>query len=790
MLKNHIRIAFRNLLRHRGFSVLNILGLTIGMTAFFLIFLYISFEGSYDSFNTKADRIYRVVSDVKTSGETLHYNAPPLPVSGHLTAAFPEIQTVTRASLGDDWMVIRDDKVFRVDDVATADSNFFRIFDYKLLRGDPNTVLKYPNSVVLCESEAKRFFGGTNPVGQSLTLSRAKFRGMVTGVMQDLPVNSHLKAHMIVTADTLNPMYGQQWDNYGFSTYVLLKPGSSPARLQAKLPAFLQKIGGSALQKAQQQPTLLLEPLKDIYLYSTRDNSVKGNIANVRIFSIIGIFILLIAGINFVNLTTARSGERAKEVGIRKVVGASKPMLAGQFIGESIILSLIASILSLLLSSLLLPAFNHLAGKEISEGIFSQPRYPMILLGLSLLIGIVAGFYPAMVLSSFQPIAVLKGSFRAGTRGVFLRKGLVVVQFTIATGLIIATLFVYSQLDYMRSQNLGFNKEQELILDTRGDSASAAFKQDITSIPGILSTTMTTSVPGNGIYYGTSQLENVKGEMQKTNVNLCATDYGFIKQFGIALAAGRDFSRQYSTDSTHAAILNETAIRLMGYTSPEQAIGKRYQIFGGTGNIIGVVKDFHFRSLQEIIKPMLLLLTPNQCDLLCVKLDGRQLPTTFAAIEKKWKRTLSDRPFDYFFMDEHFDKQYRAEDRFGSLFLYFAILAISISCLGLMGLASYSTLQRTKEIGVRKVVGASVRQIVVLLSADFLQLVGWSFLVAGPPSWFVMHGWLNGFAYRIHSYWWIFLAAGGAALLVAILTISFQAIKAAIANPVTSLRTE
>ena len=524
--------------------------------------------------------------------------------------------------------------------------------------------------------------------------------------------------------------------------------------------------------------------------FSTRDDSAKGHITNVRIFSIIGAFILLIAGINFVNLTTARSSERAKEVGIRKVIGASKPMLAGQFIGESIILSLIACILSVLLSALLLPGFNFLAGKTICPGIFSQFGSILFLFGLSVLIGIIAGLYPALVLSSFQPVAVLKGRFTTGTRGIFLRKALVIVQFTIAIGLIIATLIVSRQLNYMRSQDLGFNKDQELILDTRGDSTTAAFKQEVSMIPGVYSTTKSSNVPGSGMFYGAGQLENVHGAMQTINVNAYLTDYDYIKQFGIGMAAGRDFSRQYPTDSIKAVIVNETAVRQLGYSNPTRAIGKRFLEFGVAGTIIGVVKDFHFRSLQEPIRPLMVFLNPNQCDLLCVKVDGQRLPSTFAAIERKWKQMLSDRPFDYFFMDEYFDRQYRSEDRFGTLFTYFAFLAISISCLGLMGLASYSTLQRTKEIGVRKIVGASVGQIVVLLSKDFLSLVGWSFVVAAPISWLFMSAWLSNFAYRIHSYWWIFLAAGTSALLIALLTISYQAIKAAVANPVMSLRAE
>jgi putative ABC transport system permease protein len=759
------------------------------MTAFFLIFLYVAFEFSYDSFETRGDRIYRLVTDVRTPNETLHQNVPPTPVIPRLMAEFPELQSVARVGLGDDWMVIRDGQAFRVDNVARADSNFFKVFDYRLLKGDPNTVLKYPNSVVLSVSEAKKFFGSANPIGQTLIMTRDKFSGTVTGLMEDMPENSHLKANMIFAQVSLDTNETQQWSDYSYSTYLLLKPSASAAALQAKLPAFMQKIGGAALSKAQEKPTLLLEPLRDIYLYSTRDGSAQGNISNVRIFSIIGAFILLIAGINFVNLTTARSGERAKEVGIRKVIGASRMGLAWQFIGESILLSLIACVVAAALTNLLLPAFNHLAGKEISTGVFSRPGLLLVLVGVSVLIGVGAGFYPALVLSSFKPVLVLKGRFSSGSRGLFLRKVLVIVQFTIAIGLIIATMIVYNQLHYMRSQDLGFSKDQELILDTRGDSARTAFKQEVARIPGVRSATMTAFVPGNGFYYGASELENAQGVMQHTNVNACMTDYGFLAQFGVHFAAGRDFSPAFGRDS-FSVILNETAVRLLGYKDPAAAIGRRWRQFGVGGTVVGVVRDFHFRSLQERIRPLAIYLNPRACDLLCVKVDGSRVASTLEAIRRRWKVMLPDRPFDHFFMDEHFDRQYRAEDRFGRLFFYFALLAISISCLGLMGLASYSTLQRTKEIGVRKVVGASVGQIVVLLSRDFVKLVGVSFLVAVPPSWYFMRVWLNGFAYRVEGYWWVFLVAGAAALLVAVVTISWQSVKAALMNPVNTLRSE
>ncbi|HWK07919.1 MAG TPA: ABC transporter permease [Puia sp.] len=794
MIKNYLRVAFRNLWRHRGFSLLNIIGLTVGMTAFFLIFLYVRFEGSYDSMHSKADRIYRIVSDVRTPTETLHYNTPPVPAAVYMATELPEVQSAVRISLGDNWMVIRGDQVFEQEDVAAADSTFFDIFDFPLLKGNPHTALKEPFSIVLTETTAKKFFGDADPMGRSLTLTRDKFHGTVTGIMKDIPENSHLKVSMIMSNTTfsqkLDTAMDRQWDNYAWSAYLLLRPRTNAAHLEAKFPAFLEKMDGADMHRRKMIPTLFLEPLRDIYLYSTRDGSKTGNISNVYIFSIIGAFILIIACINFINLTTARSAERAKEVGIRKVVGAGKGMLAAQFIGESVILCVIAYALAIVFAALLLPAFNHLAGKTISPGIFSQPGSLLMLLGIAVLIGIAAGAYPAFVLSSFQPVTVLKGKFVTGTRGIFLRKALVVVQFTIATGLIIATLVVNSQLGYMRSQDLGFSRNQEIVLDVRGDSSRYAFKQEVSAMPGVLSTALSSNVPGTGTFSGACQIQNIKGDMQTASVNVYLIDFDYLKQFQIRIVAGRAFSREFPTDTTQAMILNETAVRQLGYLSPEQAIGKRFAQFNNTGTIVGVVKDFHFRSLQEVIKPLSIRMRPQDCDLLSVNLDGHHLPATIDAIERKWKRMLPDKPFSYFFLDEFFDRQYRSEDRFGKLFLYFAGLAIFISCLGLMGLASYSTLQRTKEIGVRKVIGASAGGIVLLLSKDFLKLVGWAFLIAAPLSWFFINGWLRGFAYRIPVYWWIFAVAGLTAFLIALLTVSFQAIRAALANPIKSLRSE
>jgi putative ABC transport system permease protein len=793
MLKNYLRTAFRNLWRHRGFSLLNIIGLTIGMVAFFLIFLYVRFELSYESMFSKADRTYRVVADIKTPTETINASVPAWAVPMHMRAEFQEVETATRAMI-DDWMISKGDLHFHEMEAIDADSTFFSIFDYPFLKGNPKTALTNPNSIVLTESAAKKYFGNADPMGQQLLLGMDKKPAVVTGVIKDMPDNTRLKGTMVVSMTTFiqpgSNGLDNQWGNYGPYAFVLLKPGVNARALEAKLPAFLEKMNGSEMHQQKMIPTLYLERLRDVYLRSTRDGSKTGNITNVYIFSIIGAFILLIAGINFVNLTTARSTERAREVGIRKVAGAGRGQLARQFIGESVILCLLSYLLAVGCTLLLLSPFNNLAGKTINPGVFPPAGDLLILLGVAIFIGIAAGVYPALVLSGFQPVAVLKGRFATGGKGSILRKSLVVIQFTIATGLIIGTLVVYNQLSYMRSQDLGFDKNQKLIVDTQGDSTKLVLKEEVGRLPGVVSTAMAGSVPGGGDNGAYSQIENVKGDMQIANLDLYFVDFDYIPQLKIKVVAGRPFSRQFMTDTTHAMMLNEAAVKLFGYATPEQAIGKKFQQWGREGTIVGVVKDFHFRSLQEVIKPLSIRIEPRGCGLLSINVDAGHIPATVAAVEREWKKLVPDKPFTYYFLDEFFDKQYRSEDRFGTLFLYFAGLAIFISCLGLMGLASYSTVQRTKEIGVRKVVGASVGQIVFLLSREFLALVLLAFVVSAPIAWWLIHGWLKGFAYRVPVYWWIFAIAGLLAALIAIATVSFQAVKAALVNPVNSLRSE
>ena len=793
MIKNYFKIALRNLWRHRGFSFINIAGLSIGITAGFFIFMYVAFELSYDKFHSKADRIYRLVTDIKTPSETINTDVTSWAFAPKIKADLPEVESFVRTS-GGSFLVRRGNIKFQEERSMFADSTFFKVFDFKLLQGDPKTALTAPASIVFTESTAKKYFGNANPMGQTVLITGDAIPAKVTGIMKDFPENSQIKADMVISMTSLTQNFNKgidnQWGNFGATTYLLLKPGTTQKALEAKLPAFLQTRNGEGMKKSQMFYTLFLEPLKTVYLYSKRGGQETGSISNVYIFGIVAIFILLIACINFINLTTARSVERAKEVGIRKVVGAERGQLASQFIGESVVLCIIAFILTLIFSALLLPMFNQLAGKTISAGIFSNWYYLTILFVTSVGIGLLAGIYPALVLSSFKPVMVLKGRFSGSNKGNVLRKTLVVAQFSISIALIIGTIVVYTQMDFMRNRDLGFSKDQMLVLNTNDDPAKDALKQAISLLPGVKSTASASSIPGGGNSGAYSEIENKKGDLQIANLDLYFVDYDYVNQFKIKMVAGRSFSRDFSTDTAQAMLINEAAVKLFGYSSPQQAIGRRFKQWGREGKIVGVMKDFHFRSLQEVIKPLTMRIELRNLDLITVKVSPKNLSSTLAQIESKWKELIPNRPYNYYFLDEFFDRQYRSEQRFGKLFFNFAVLAIFISCLGLLGLASYSTLQRTREIGIRKVLGASVPGIVNLLSVDFLKLVTASFFIAMPLAWYFMHKWLQDFAYRIDISWWIFVLAGILAIMIAIATISFQAIKAAMSNPVKSLRSE
>jgi putative ABC transport system permease protein len=794
MIRNYFKIAFRNLAKHKLFSFINVLGLSAGMTACFLIALYVHFELTYDAFNQKAGRIYRVAADVKTSSETLHYAISPWAMALNMQKEFPQVDAFVRVQK-DETLFRKGDLKFNEDNTVLADSTLFKVFDLKLLKGDPKTALVAPLSLVLTETAARKYFGDSDPMGQALLFGDDSEPALITGIMQDPPLNSQIKGDIFVSMSTYTAHQDKnierEWGSFGAIAFVLLKPGTDPAAMARKFPAFVQNHAGKMMAEQQMQIGLNLEPLRDIYLHSTRVVEESGSVDNVYIFSVVALFIMVCACINFVNLTTARSVERAREVGVRKAIGAAKAALARQFIAESVLMCMIAFMLSVAISAALLPLFNELAGKQISKGIIYEMQFVGIEFAAAWLIGLIAGIYPALVLSSFEPVKVLKGRFTTSIKGVMLRKGLVTVQFAISILMIIATIVVYTQLDFMRNHDLGFSKDQTLVVRAGAGRGRDAFEASIQDFAGVKSAAASSAVPGGWNPQAYSKVENSSGEMQAGNLDVYRIDYDFIRQYGLKVVAGRAFSKEFGTDSTHSLMINEAAAKLLGYVSPQDAIGKKFSQWDRQGTIIGVVKDFHFKSLQENIKPLTFRVIDFwNGNLLSVKVDGGKVKQTLSSIENQWKTMHPDRPFSYYFLDEFYDRQYRADERFEVLFLNFAALAIFISCLGLLGLASYSTVQRTKEIGVRKVMGASAASIVGLLSKDFLQLVGLAFVIAAPLAWFVMDRWLEGFAYKTDIRLWIFIAAALLSALIALATISFQSTRAALMNPVKSLRSE
>lgn len=794
MIKNYLVVAFRHLWRNRAFSLINILGLAVGMAAFFLIFSWVNLETSYDNFHSKADRIYRITSTTRTPS-TLDSEAMTFtPIGPNLKKEYPEVEEAVRLSA--DWILVRrGEKHFIERKTVLADSGFFKVFDFPLIAGDRNTALTASGSVVLTESAARKYFDGGDAMGKQLLVGGGGAPMTVTGVMRDIPENSQIKADLFVSLSSYKAIYGRpiadsEWTNHAYYTYLLFRPHTDVAAFERKLPDFLERHTGEQARQLQMSDVLHLERLRDVYLRSKLDGFVTGSIRNVWIFSTVGIFILLIACINFVNLTTARSTERAKEVGVRKVVGAGRFQLARQFIGESVLICLLAFGVALVMAGMALPAYNALAGKVVSAGVFTRPPDIALLFGLSLVIGVLAGIYPSLVLSGFRPVTVLKGRFATGTKGLLLRRGLVVFQFFISTVLMISTIVVYTQVKYMESRDLGFAKDQEMVIDTNFDPNAKAFKASLAGIPGVVSSCIGSGAPGNGFMSAYTKLQNPQGKMQELNIDMYLVDFEFIHQYGLKVLAGRAFSPAYASDTGTAMVMNESAVWMLGYRSPEAAIGRDFDQWGRKGKIVGVIRDFNYKSLKESISPLVMRIETWAWLTVSVKVSAANLPATIAAVERNWNRIIPTKPFEYNFLDESFNKKYAAEAGFGRLFFYFAALAIFISCLGVLGLASYNTIQRRKEIGVRKVLGASAASIVRLLSKDFLRLVGLALLIASPIGWWVMDRWLHDFAYRAPISWWVYGVTAGLSLMIVFVTIGVQAVRSALENPTQALRSE
>jgi putative ABC transport system permease protein len=796
MIKNNFKTAFRYLWNHKVFSGINLIGLATGLCVSFFALLYVHFELSYDNYNKNADRIYRLVTDVETSAGT-NYESTSAPMAPAIKAAFPEVQAATRVFL--DYLIVQKDQDnFGEEAIAYADSSLFSVFTLPLVRGTASTVFNTPFNIVLSETAARKYFGKGDPIGKTLLID-GKNPATVTGIMKDMPNNSHFRVDIFLSMSTLlkefAPGMNTNWKKFGFYTYLLLPKNYNPSKLAAKLPDFIK----NSMDESQVHYSLALEPLKDVYLKGkSRGNrtgsSISGNINNVYIFSLIAIFVLFIACFNFINLTTAFSLQRAKEIGVRKVLGASKKQLIFQFLFDAVLLCVIAFAIALILCVLLLPVINQLSGKIISTTIFEPIRYIGLLFLIAISIGLVAGIYPAFFLSRFQPISSLKGKFISGTKGLLLRKVLIVTQFSISIILIIATIVVYTQLHYMQNHDLGFKKDHQLVIDFHFDDRivdhSEVVKQQLMSLPGISMASMSSAIPGRFNHTFPTEIEGPKNNMEEFRSDSYFVDDDFLSQYQIQLIAGRAFSKDIGSDTKNAMIINEAALKSLGYHDPNSVIGKRFTQRGNSGTIIGVIKDFHFHSFTEEVRPLTFIVAPGFFTFLTLDISSKNLQGTMKSLENKWKELAPGMPMIYFFADDAYNAQYKSETQFGKLFMCLAIIAILLSCLGLLGLSAFSTVQRTKEIGIRKVLGSSVSAIVRLLTKDFLKLILISFVIGVPIAWLGMNKWLQEFAYRINISWWIFALAGIFVIFIAFLTISFQAIKAAVANPVESLRSE
>jgi len=820
MIRNLLISAIRSLKKNKFFSLLNISGLAIGMAVFLLIAQYVQFEKSYENFIPGNENIYRVKLEAYERDELIMATAENYPgVGPALQTELPEVVSYARLyNMGYKNNVVITNENAKPDRIAFrqrrflyADSTFLPMMGYEMVFGNAKDALSQPFTAVISEKYAKMYFGKEDPIGKTLRLRDDDFVDelvRVTGVFKELPVNTHLKFDVLFSYNSLYPRgdwavqrYRLGWRRKDMYTFVQLKPGTDPKKTEAKLPAIVAKYKPE-LKESTQRQVLGLQPLKDIHLTSdlTEEPEANGNGRTVFFLGLIGVFVLIIACINYVNLSTARALERAKEVGIRKVIGAVKGQLVSQFLTEAALVNLLSVLIAWGLAFLSLSSFNRLSGLSLDKSYLVQPWF-IVLLGILWLVGsLLSGFYPALVLSSFRPIIVLKGKFQTASRGVLLRKGLVVTQFIASIALIAGTFIVYRQLKYMTSRNMGMNINQVMVIERPGiadtsqtvfNSSIDAFRNEVKKDPTILNASSSFTIPGKQREYKTI-IKKYGDISDSTTVRFNSMDYDFLDVFKMKLIAGRNFSKEFPNDDDTSVIITEKAAEQLGYKTPQDAIGKTIEIpqFGWKTIIVGVINDYHQLSLKKPLDPTVMACGLYNGEYYSLRINTADISKTIENVRKAWTSAFPGNPLEYFFLDEYFDRQYASERKFEKLFVRFAVLAIIIGCLGLFGLSAYTASQRIKEIGIRKVLGASVPDITKMLSKDFLKLVIIAVVIATPIAWWAMSKWLEDFAYRVNISWWIFVVAGALALMIAMLTVSFQAIKAAIANPIKSLRTE
>jgi putative ABC transport system permease protein len=803
MLINYFKIAWRNIKKNKLFSTINILGLSIGIALCFMIMLYVQDELSYDRFNKNADRIARIIFNANINGGKIRESVVMAPVAVTMKKDFPEVKDAARLAQMGAQKVNYADKVFKDDELAIVDPSFFSLFTLPLSEGDVRTALLQPHTVVITRKTAEKYFGKEEAIGKMLGFNNNKEMYKVTGVMENIPSNSHFHFDMFASMAGWDAAKSDSWMYGNFHTYLLLKPNADLAAIESRFPAMVEKYMGPQIQRDMglslsqfrtkgNELGFALQPLTAVHLHSDTTTELEpgGNPTYVFIFGAIALFMLLVACINFINLSTASASHRAKEVGIRKVAGSGKFQLIRQFLSESILIAMLALMIGFVLVRLTLPAFNNISGKHL---LFDEkPILAFILTGL--LVGVIAGIYPAFYLSSFKPIAVLKGRLTADTNSFGLRRSLVVFQFFISVSLIIGTIVVYQQMKYIQNIKLGYEKEQLITIPNSWalGKNEQVYKQELLKDPRIMHATASWYKPA-GPTNNNNALVYPEGHDNQTmkTVNY-HVDEQYIPTLGMKMAAGRNFSKEFATDSL-GMIINESAVRAFGWNLTN-AVGKKLvSVNSDKGaniafHVVGVVKDFNFNSLHNPISPLLMTLQPEGG--LIFKVNTSEVSDLLATMKKRWDAFNTGESFTYSFMDDLYNKTYAAEQKTGTILNIFSALTIFVASLGLFGLATYAAEQRRKEIGVRKVLGASVSRITQLLSKEFLKLVMIASLIAFPVAWWTMNKWLQSFAYRIDLSWWIFALAGIAALLVALITVSFQAIKAAVANPVTSLRSE
>ena len=802
MIRNYLTSVLRYISRNKAFSIINVLGLAIGMVACMLITQYVLHELSYDDFHSNKDRIFRVQLDRYNKGELeTQWASGCLGIGPDLKANFPEVEKIVRMK-SSNALFSHGDLFFKQEGVYYASEDFFEVFSVKLMEGIDSTALKAPFKAVISQSLAKKYFGSENPVGKMIR-NNGKTEYEVTGVFEDLPVNTHMKVEALLSWESWvslvnnpNGMTSWQWD--GFLTYVMLDKNADAKEFEAKLPAYVDKREGEQLKQYNASMVFHLMPITAIHLDSNFIGEFKpnGNRGAAYFLSIVAALILVIAWINYINLSTAKSIERAREVGVRKVMGSFRSQLVQQFLFESLLLNLVAVFIAISLVLLITPWFSELTGRELGYELFTRGAFwfwiTVLICGGALL----SGLYPAFVLSGYRPVEVLKGRFKNTGQGVLFRKGMVVTQFVASLTLIVGTFTVYRQIRYMQDQELGVNLEQTLILpspnivDSTYEQKFQVFKERIKQFPEVVAVTASTSVPGSQPGWNAGGIRRLTQREDEANqYRVIMMDHDFIKTYGITVLAGRGYTGETANEGDNV-ILNESACRQMGFTKIEDAINDEIFFWGDTFKIIGVVKNYHQESLKKNFDPLVFRYASAPGGLYSIKFNTANVKESMSRFETHWKELFPGNPFTSFFLDEHYNQQYQSDQQFGKVFGIFSVIAIFIACLGLFGLSSLTAIQRTKEIGVRKVLGASVPSLLTLMSRDYVALMMAAIIVAVPLAWWIMNSWLEDFANRISLSWWIFALPSVLVIFIALLTVSIHTLKAARTNPTKSLRYE